>query len=293
MSLQYDMPLFRPPSEAYSLILQVTTGCSWNKCSFCEMYSSKNFKVKSFEILESEIRYIVSQGHIIQKVFLADGDAMVLSYNKLVRILDLLNDNFPALRRISAYARPSDILSKSDQELADLNSKGLQLLYIGLETGSDLVLNKINKGETQESSIQALLKAKKAGIKSSVMILNGLGGKEHSQEHALESAKMINQIQPEFLSTLVLSFPYGKEHYEKRLNTDFTELDLTELLEETKQFISQLDLDQTVFRSDHASNYLVLKGTLGKEKARILDQINHALEFPNQSNLRDEWQRGL
>ncbi len=291
--IAYDEPLFRPPSEAGSLIFQVTLGCSWNRCAFCEMYTSKNFRTKKEEDVFTEINAMQVYGTDIRKVFLADGNAFVLSFKRLSRILDRLNETFPKLRRISAYALPKDILSKTDEELRLLADKGLKLLYVGIETGDEELLQLINKGETYESTSQALIRARRAGIKLSVMILNGLGGRKYSEQHAINSARIVNEIQPEYLSTLVLSFPYGVAHFKKRFGGDFEELTKMELILEMGDFISGLELESTVFRSDHASNYLVLKGILNHDKDKLLKRIAKVLEDPDHSKLRPEWLRGL
>ena len=291
--IQYSEPLFRPPSEGRSLILQITDGCSWNKCAFCEMYTSKKFSVKKEDVIFNEIDSLSSYSSQIRKVFLADGNAMVLSYEKLMRILEKLNNTLPNLIRISAYALPKDINSKTDSQLKALANAGLKLLYTGIETGDDELLKLINKGETMLSTIDGLLKARKAGIKLSVMILNGLGGKTYSKQHAVNSAMVLNKIQPEYLSTLVLSLPLGIEHYNNRFLGNFIELSKIELIEEMGVFIDKLNLESTIFRSDHASNYLILKGILNRDKQKLLQRINDVLNNPQHSDLRPEWMRGL
>ena len=291
--INYDEPLFRPPSEAYSLIIQVSLGCAWNKCAFCEMYSDKQFRLRPEDDIFAEIESLASHSDQIRKVFLADGNAMVLSFNKLSRLLDKLNATFPKLNRISAYALPRDIESKTNEELQILASKGLKLLYVGIESGDDELLERINKGEDFESTSLALQKARKVGIKLSVMILNGLGGQHYSQQHAINSAKLINEIQPEFLSTLVLSYPYGEDHFKKKFNGEFLPLNTIELIAEMKVFMETLELENTVFRSDHASNYLILKGNLNRDKEELLDRINGVLDNPANAKLRPEWMRGL
>lgn len=291
--IKYDEPVFRPPSEAYSLILQVTIGCSWNKCAFCEMYTSKKFKPKSIEQIKDEIKAFAEIVPQTRKVFLADGNAMVLSTNKLLRILENINESFPKVARVSAYAIAKDFENKTVEELIQLKEAGLKLLYVGIETGDDQLLEMINKGETADSTIRNLQKVKEAGIKMSVMIINGLGGKLYSDQHAINSAKVVNAIQPEFLSTLVLSFPYGKKHYQSRFKGTFKEMNISDLLEEQLLFISHTQLENVVFRSDHASNYLTLKGILSRDKERILKQLRDAIYNPEKAGLREEWQRGL
>ena len=291
--ITYDEPVFRPPSEAYSLILQPTIGCSWNRCAFCEMYTSKKFRIKSEEELFTEIDQAAVHFPKTRKVFLADGNAMVLGTDKLLHILSYLNEKFNKPSRVTTYAIPKDMKNKSVDELRALQQAGLKMIYVGIETGDDDLLKMIDKGETSESTIASLQKAKMAGIKSSVMIINGLGGKQHSAQHAKNSAEVINNIQPEYLSTLVLSYPFGVEHYKERFGGDFDEMNILELLREQHTFISNLNLDSSIFRSDHASNYLSLKGILGRDKQLFLDQLNSAIEAPEFANLRQEWQRGL
>lgn len=293
MLLNYDEPLFRPPSEAYSLIFQITLGCSWNKCAFCEMYSSKKFSIKADNLIEKEIIEASKLYPDTKKIFLADGNAMVLNSKKMLWILGLINKNFPKVRRISAYALPNDILSKTDKELKEISNSGLKLIYVGIESGDDELLKLVNKNETFDSTVRGILKAKNAGIKSSVMILNGLGGKKYSNQHAINSAKLLNKINPEYFSTLVLSFPYGEKHFEKRFKGNYQIMNVVELLQEMKILLEHTELDKSVFRSDHASNYLVLKGILSRDKDKLLNLINNAISEPNEARLRDEWQRGL
>ncbi|MCK5536916.1 MAG: radical SAM protein, partial [Bacteroidales bacterium] len=272
--IEYEYPLFRPPSEANSLIFQITSGCSWNKCAFCEMYAEKQFKLKDFEVIKAEINQFKAHSHFINKIFLADGDAMVLKTEKLLRILDEIKTVFPSLKRISAYAKPKDLKNKSIGELKKLKDAGLALVYVGLESGDDELLGLVNKNESLESSSEGLLNCKEAGIKSSVMILNGLGGEKYWQQHALNSAKLLNITQPEFLSTLVLSFPLGVNHYKQKFAGEFIEMDTLQLLKEMELFLSKTELKDTIFRSDHASNYLVLKGVLSKDKQSLLNKLS-------------------
>lgn len=293
LPVEYEEPLFRPPSEANSLILQITSGCSWNKCAFCEMYTSKKFKIKPFEKISEEIQNCELSKYKFNKVFLADGDAMVLSTDKLSRILSEINSNLKKIRRISAYAKPKDLANKSVDELKELKSNGLDLLYVGIESGDDEVLKLVDKGETYKSTVTGLLKAKSAGIKLSVMILTGLGGKELSMQHAVQSGKILNEIQPEYASTLVLSMPLGLEHFLKRYKGKFTILSKFELIYEMKIFLEHTQLEQTVFRSDHASNYLILKGILSRDKDKLSERIQNVLDNADEADLRKEWERGL
>jgi len=291
--LIYHEPLFRPPSEARSLILQITLGCSWNKCSFCEMYTSKQFTARKEEDVFKDIDSLKPHASLIRRVFLADGDPLVLSTQRLLRILIKLKDTFPNLSRVSTYASPSNLARKSSAELKELYEAGLTLLYVGIESGDSKVLEAIQKGETFETTVEGLNKSKAAGMNSSVMIINGVGGSVLTKQHAINSAKVLNLTQPKYASTLVLTTHKGLEHYKNRYLGDFQELNQVELFSELQLFMENLDLKETIFRSDHASNNLVLKGILGKDKQRFLNQIQLALEHPNLANLRSDYLRGF
>ncbi|PKP22293.1 MAG: radical SAM protein [Bacteroidetes bacterium HGW-Bacteroidetes-21] len=275
--IHYNEPLFRPPAEAYSVIFQITLGCSWNKCTFCEMYQSKKFRVRKTDEVFPEIETMADFNPGVKRIFLADGNAFVLSAEKLIPYLDKINQHFKGLQRISSYALPSDILAKSSEELIEIRNKGLKLLYIGIESGDNDVLKMIHKSETHESMTQGILKAQAAGFDTSIMILNGLGGKKYSRQHALNSAKIINAINPKFLSTLTLSFPHGSEHFKEKLNEDFQALSVKELFEELKIFIENIDTTNVIFRSNHVSNNINLNGTLSKDKEALLETLARAI----------------
>ena len=291
----YIEPLFRPPSEADSLIFQVTNGCSWNHCAFCEMYTApqKKFSVKKEVEVFAEIEHAAKYADHVRRIFLADGDAMVLSTRRLLAILEKIKRHFPAINRVSTYCLPRNVQNKSLGELQDLHAAGLGLAYIGAESGDDQLLQLIRKGETFASTVDALQKLKRAGMKTSVMVLNGLGGDLYSQQHALNSARLVNECQPTYLATLVVSFPLGEERFLQHFPSEFRLLDQPGLFREMQQFIEHTELNSTIFRSDHASNYLVLKGVLGRDKQRLLDTLVLAINNPDELVLRQEWQRGL
>ena len=293
--MAYIEPLYRPPSEARSLIVQVTNGCSWNRCTFCEMYTQpqKKFNLTPQAQIDAFLAEAAASGMPIRRVFLADGDAMTLSVRRLKLILQSIRRHLPDVQRIASYCLPRNVRSKSVEELAELRALGLSLYYVGCESGDDLVLDRVSKGETFKTSLAALEKIKAAGAKSSVMILNGMGGTQYSEQHALNSARLMNAAQPDYLSTLVVSFPLGSDRYERGFGGEFEPLDQPGLFREMYQLLDTLDLEQTIFRSDHASNYLVLKGTLGRDKQRLLGEVQSALERPEAAGLRQEWQRGL
>ena len=277
------------------MILPVTNGCSWNKCTYCEMYTApqKKFSVREDEeTLNSIGRTRELFGDQIHRVFLGDGDAMVLSTRRLMTLLQAIKDKLPKVRRISTYCLPRNVRNKTVQELQELREAGLSLAYVGAESGDDLVLQRVNKGESFDSTQVALEKLGQAGITRSVMLLNGLGGRAHAQQHAINSARLANATQPEFLATLVVSFPQGEDRFRAGYS-EWEPLSQQELFEEMRQFIETLELKRTVFRSDHASNWLVLKGVLGLEKNRILQEVTDAINRPQSAPLRPAWQRGL
>ncbi|WP_173768339.1 radical SAM protein [Nitrogeniibacter mangrovi] len=295
MPIRYVEPVYRPPSEARSLILPVTDGCSWNRCTFCEMYTApqKAFRARDEDEVMGAIRDTGARhGAAVQRVFLADGDALVLPTRRLLAILEAIHTHLPGVRRISSYCLPRNLRKKPQAELDALAAAGLTLVYVGAESGDDTVLARVSKGETFDTTRAALDKLGTAGISRSVMILNGLGGRTLSEAHADHSARLMNLTQPEYLSTLVVSFPLG----EARLRAGFPDwqpLDQAGLFREMEHFLDGLELKRTVFRSDHASNWLVLKGTLGADKARLLAQVRAAIAAPGAANLRPDWARGL
>ena len=293
--IRYIEPVYRPPSESESLILPVTDGCSWNHCTFCEMYTApqKKFRARDeAEVLEGIRQTAALYGDQVRRVFLADGDALVLPTRRLLAILETLRSAMPQVRRISSYCLPRNLRKKSQQEINELAAAGLSMVYVGAESGDDAVLAAVNKGETYASTCEALDKLATAGITRSVMILNGLGGKIWSAQHAANSARLANATQPEYLATLVVSFPLG----EQRFRAGFPEwepLDQHGLFVEMEALLSRLELKRTVFRSDHASNWLILKGTLGADQERLLAQVRQAINAPAAANLRPAWARGL
>lgn len=293
--IRYIEPVFRPPSEAQSLILPVTNGCSWNRCTFCEMYTApqKRFRPRDeAELVESVRRCGERFGESVKRIFLADGDAMTLSTRRLTTILEAIRRELPGVRRVSSYCLPRNLRKKSVEELANLRALGLSLVYVGAESGDDEVLARVDKGETFDTSREALEKLQAAGIRRSVMILNGLGGAALSRQHALNSAALMNAAQPEFLATLVVSFPTGEDRFRGNF-PEWEPLDIPGLMREMELFISALDLKRTVFRSDHASNWLVLKGTLGADKPRLMEELRGAIVAPDAAPLRPAWARGL
>jgi len=259
------------------------------------MYTApqKKFQVRDEQEVLDSIRLCGEQfPNQVQRVFLGDGDAMVLSTRRLMALLASIKENLPTVRRISSYCLPRNLRNKSVAELQELREAGLSLVYIGAESGDDSVLQNVRKGESFESTRDALDKLGSAGITRSVMLLNGLGGRLLSRPHAENSARLANATQPEFLATLVVSFPQGEERFRQGF-PNWEPLDQREMFLEIEQLLQNLDLKRTVFRSDHASNWLALKGTLGAEKNRLLAQVRTAIESPQNAQLRKDWERAL
>ncbi|MCL2525314.1 MAG: radical SAM protein [Betaproteobacteria bacterium] len=295
LPIRYIEPVYRPPSEAESLILPVTDGCSWNRCTFCEMYTApqKKFRAREESEIVNSLRLTGERcGGQIRRVFLADGDALALPTRRLLAILAAIHEHLPAVRRISSYCLPRNLRKKAQGEIDELAAAGLSLAYVGAESGDDDVLGKVNKGETFASTREALDKLGAAGIARSVMILNGLGGPLYSRQHAENSARLANATQPEYLATLVVSFPQGEQRFRAAF-PEWAPLGQRELFVEMEHFLAALELKRTVFRSDHASNWLILKGTLGADKERLLAQVRQAIAAPEQAPLRPAWARGL
>lgn len=277
----YDHPLYRPPSEADSLILQITSGCSYNKCTFCHVYKNKPFKVKSYEETEKHILWAKQYDPTPKKIFLADGNVLCLSTEKLIKVLDLIKGNFPNAERISSYAGPLDLLRKSEEDLIRIKSSGLDMLYMGVESGSDRVLKSVNKGVSREEMITAGKKAKKAGFILSCMIISGLGGKKLLEDHAIESSKVISEINPDYFALLTLMIS-EETPIKKSLDTgEFTLLSPYEVMLELKMMLENMEVENCVFRANHASNYVPLKGILNKDKKVLLEEVTKALHSGN------------
>lgn len=288
---EYDYPLYRPPSEAYSLIIQATLGCSQNKCTFCSMYKSKKFTIKPLEQIKKEIDFFRIYVKKAERIFLADGDALIMPMKTLKEIFIYINEKFPEAERISLYGSPKSILLKTPEELLELKNLGLGLIYLGVESGSDKILSSVKKGASREEIITAGKKVKKVGIPLSVTAIAGLGGKENSSEHALETAALISEINPDYFGVLTLMLEEGTELLEEYKKGNFIPLSSSEILEETTLMIKNINVkEKCIFRSNHASNYVSLKGTLPYEKENILKTIDSALE---NNEIKSEFLRRL
>lgn len=293
--MEYDFPLFRPPSEARSLIFQVTIGCSWNRCLFCTSYGTKEFHVRPFEEVERDVVEMSGCSPDARKIFLADGDPMAAPTDYLVKVFDLINRRFPSLERISTYAGPTNLLAKSPEELRMLKERKLDLLYLGIETGNDELLKRIRKGATAEQIVEGSRKALQAGLRMSAFIILGLGGVDGSHEHAKDSARVVNGIGPQFLATLTLMVSPNRQAYEEKvMGGGFKLIDRKQSLQELRWFVEDLELAGCKFGTEHASNYLPITGmTLPGDKDEILRLIDKALMDTSPGMLRPEWMRGL
>ncbi len=278
----YDTPVFRPPSEARSFILRVTRGCAHNKCTYCNMYRGVPFQILKDEEISRQIALAAHYGKDrVRRVFLADGDALVLPTAKLLKILQALRDTFPKLQRVSSYAAPKDILRKSEEELRQLKEAGLQLLYYGMETGDDVTLKAVNKGVNGEEAVEAGRRVTASGMKLSIMVILGLAGKEGSHRHAIETAKAINIIKPTMWSALCLMLYRGSELLDQFERGEFNPLSPAELMEELYTIMENVNLPEDrhcLFRSNHISNYIPLAGTLPKDKQRLLAEIKYSAQ---------------
>lgn len=291
--IRYEGDLYRPPSEADSLILQATIGCSYNECTFCGMYRDKRFRVRPLAELEREIAWAREHVPDVRKVFLADGDALVAKASFLAGVLDALREAFPDMRRVSVYASPQSLQVRSVEEMARLRAKGLSLYYLGIESGHDPVLARLEKGVDAAEMVRVARKANEAGVKLSTMILLGAGGRAGSEAHARASAEVVNAIQPRFVSTLVMTPVPDTPLAEQAARGEVDELDPVELAAELRTFLAGLELEGTVFRSNHASNHLTLAGTLPKDKPALVAALDEVLRDPARAPFVPNWMRGL
>ncbi|HCJ56961.1 MAG TPA: radical SAM protein [Clostridiaceae bacterium] len=289
--MRYEGSIYRPPSEAWSLIVQATIGCSHNKCSFCSMYKDKKFRIRSIEDIIKDISEASMQYKSIKRIFLADGDALMIKTAELLKILEHIRNTIPECERVGIYASPRSIMLKSHEDLKLLREAGLGIAYLGLESGSNEILKSINKGADSQEIVETGQKVKEAGILLSVTLISGLGGKQLWKEHALESAKAINKMKPDFLGLLTLMVEPGTKLYEEVSEGSFKLLTPQEIAAETLELLKNLDCEGCIFRSNHASNYLSLKGTLNRDRELLINQLQEAIE--GELDFKEEYLRGL
>jgi radical SAM superfamily enzyme YgiQ (UPF0313 family) len=290
--MDYEGFIIRPPSEAYSLLLQVTVGCSHNKCTFCGTYRQKKFKIKPMELIKKDIEE-ARHYEDVDRVFLCDGDALIIPQPRLKEIFELINLNLPNIQRIGTYANAKSILRKSADELKELKTLGLDIIYLGVETGNAELLKKIHKGATYEQMVEAGRHVKEAGITLSVTVLLGLGGIEKSIEHATDTAKILTDMDPDFVGALTLMLIPETELYEDYVAGRFVLPDKFGFIRELYLMIANSNFTNCYFTSNHASNYLPIKAYLPREKEKVLKMIGSVLEARDDSRIRPEHLRGL
>lgn len=288
----YVGPVFRPPSEADSLIIQATLGCSHNKCTFCGSYLTKRFRVRSMKEIRADLRDARAMGPV-QRIFLADGDALCIPQKRLIEILHAIHDELPSVERVGIYANAADVLRKSEEELTALGDLKLKIIYLGLETGDRELLVKIRKGGTYEEMVQAARRVKAAGILLSVTVLLGIGGTELSLRHARETARILTDMDPDYVGALSVILVPGTPLHREYLEGRFALPDPFGLIEELRIMIEESTFTNCVFRSNHASNYLPVKATLPRDKEAILHAIDRVLHSKDSRMLRPEFLRAL
>lgn len=290
--MRYIGAVYRPPSEAESLIIQATLGCSHNRCTFCGSYQEKQFKIRPLEEIRADLIDCQYMGPI-ERVFLADGDALCIPQRRLLDILRSVRELMPSVKRVGVYGNAKDILRKSVDELRELRALNLKIIYLGLETGDPELLEKICKGATYEQLVEAANRVKEAGILCSVTVLLGIGGQEHSQRHASATAKILTDMDPDYVGALSVIVVPGTPLHDEYVQGKFKVPEPFELIRELRTMIAESSFSNCVFRSNHASNYLPVKATLPWDKEEILSAIDHVLKAGDQGMLRPEFLRAL
>lgn len=293
MELAYDYPLYRPPSEAGSMIFQVTLGCSFNKCSFCDMYRTKEYSERPWEEVKAEIDMMSKFYPDTKRIFLADGDALNLSTDRMVQILHYLREKFPSIERISCYAMPKNLLQKTDAELKQLRAAGLDMFYVGIESGNDIVLKKVTKGATGRLIIQACNKAKKHGYVLSCMIVLGLGGRKYTKVHIADTARVLSEVAPDYVGALTLHLDRSlNEEFMGKYGEPFEFLDDAGVLDELEWLVQGFDpKTPVVFRANHASNVYSIKGTMPEDREKVLALVKSLKSHPEK--LKPKFLRGF
>lgn len=280
--LSYDYPLYRPPSEANSLIFQVTLGCSFNICSFCNMYRSKEYVERTWDEIKTEIDLAAKHMQDTKRIFLADGDALNLSTDRMLQILYYIRTKFPKIERVSCYAMPKNLLEKSAEDLKKLYDAGLTMFYIGIESGSDKILKKVTKGATGKTIIKACQKAKDAGYTISCMIILGLGGKTYSKEHIDDTAKVVSESSPHYLGALTLHMEDGiRDEFMTKFKEPFVPIDDSDALIELENLVNKIETKSPIiFRTNHGSNAYPIGGTFPEDKNMMLEKISYLKQHP-------------
>lgn len=279
--MQYYGNVFRPPSEARSLIIQATIGCAHNDCTFCYMYKDEDFIIRPLEDIKKDLIEMSRYGSYWRRIFFADGDALVLKTGDLLELLRIIKQYYPNIERVSSYATAGDINRKSIEELRQLKENGLEMLYIGFESGDDEILKDVQKGLTTKDYIEAMAKCKEVGLKTSITIIAGLGGVDKMEQNAIGTAKIITQTNPDFVGYLTMRIYKNTPLYKDYLSGKLKMPNAEEILQEMKIFLENVDSPNTVFRSNHASNYILLAGTLNEDKKALIEAIEKTLKKKN------------
>lgn len=293
MMLNYDYPLYRPPSEAKSLIFQVTLGCSFNQCSFCDMYRSKEYSERPWEEVKNEIDMMANQLPDSSRIFLADGDALNIQTDNMIKIVKYIYEKFPNLERISCYATPMNLLKKTPEELKKMYEAGLKMMYIGIESGSDIILKKVTKGATSKTIIKACRKAIDAGFTISCMVILGLGGKTYTNEHIRGTAEVLSAVSPQYSAALTLIMEPGvKDEFMAKFGEPFIPVSDSEALDELEDLVSHIETkNEIIFRANHGSNAYTIKGTFPQDKQAMLEKISWMKQHPE--TVRPQGLRGF
>lgn len=289
--MEYEGMVYRPPSEAYSLIIQVTIGCSQNDCIFCNMYKEKRFRMRPLQDVLADFREARAYYSSIGKIFLADGDALICKNEYLNEILNYIREEIPECRQVTCYASPRSVMIKKEEELRELKAHGLDMVYMGLESGNAQVLEFMKKGATPQEMIQSAGKIKQAGIRLSVTAISGLGGTKLWREHAVDTGKVLSAMKPDYVGLLTLMVEPGLPLEEKIQKGEFELMTPYDNLKETKLMLENMDCPGCIFRSNHASNYVNLKGTLNEDRESMMAQLEEAIQ--GNIHLKEEWMRGF
>ncbi|MCI6820672.1 MAG: B12-binding domain-containing radical SAM protein [Clostridiales bacterium] len=290
--MRYEGNIFRPPSEAYSLLVQVTIGCTHNKCTFCSMYKDKKFRVRDLDEVIQDLKWAKEHYRRVERIFLCDGDALALSNNRLMPILEFISDNFPECERVTVYGRAKDALKKTDEEMRQLYEAGIKMVYLGAESGSEKVLKAINKGETRQELIDGVKKIEASGMKASVTFISGLAGKDGWEDHAIQTGTMISEMQPSYVGLLTLMVEPGVPMADDIQSGKLRLLSAEEIMAETLLMLQNTNVQKDcVFRSNHASNYVSLRGTLPADREKMMALLRKAMN--NHDMFKDERFRAL
>ena len=290
--MRYEGDIYRPPSEAYSLLVQVTIGCTHNGCTFCKMFKNKKFRVRPLEEVLEDLAWARQRYSRVERMFLCDGDALALSNRRLMPILEYIKENFPECERVTIYGRANDVNKKTEEEMKELFDAGITMVYIGAESGSDKVLKEVNKGVTRQELIDAVRKIEDCGMQASVTFISGLAGKDGWEDHAIQTGTMITEMNPSYVGLLTLIVEPNVPMFDDIQSGKLRLLSPEEVMQETLLMLEHTHVDKTcVLRSNHASNYVSLRGDLPRDKEKMMEQLRAAMN--NSSMFKNEMFRAL